>query len=143
MTIECPICLEYTLNHSSSNKILDLECYCFDKVQIKEGADAVTFQYFRHLSNKRGLKAGDYLSNESVRNIGVNKAPERLGGKGSRKRANVSAWIYHQHGRELSFEEIYKLGPVKLPSVTEQILLLLKEFERDSESCLTYGHEIK
>ena len=132
MSTPCPICLEHNLKHNSSNQIQRLECERCGNFQIREGVDTVTFQYFRHQSNKSGLNESDYLSNASVKNSKIGKAPERLGKKGSRKRANAAAWLFHQRGRELSFNEIYRLGSVKPPSVTERISLLLKEFALDS-----------
>jgi len=133
MSTICPICIEHNLKHTSyNNDIQDLECLRCGTFKIRKGADTVTFQYFQHKSDN-GLEEGDYLSETSVRSAGIKKAPEILGPKGSRKRANASAWLFNTHGHLLSFSDIYNLGSVKPPSVTERVALLLKELERDSD----------
>ncbi|MGR3302475.1 MAG: hypothetical protein ACUZ8I_08205 [Candidatus Scalindua sp.] len=108
------------------------ECSRCGNFRIREGVDIATFQYFQYQSSK-SFSESDYLNIDSVIKAKIENAPQRLGKKGSRKRANASAWLFHHQGMELSFEDIYNLVSVKPPPVTERISLLLKEVAHDSD----------
>ena len=129
----CPICLEDNFKvYPTVDKMQNFECGRCGNFRIRNGVDTATFQFFQHQSSK-SFSESDYLSIPSVIDAGIENAPPRLGKKGSRKRANASAWLFHHQGMELSFGDIYNLGGVKSPSVTEKISLLLKEIAHDSD----------